>query len=32
VILEPGWAIEGEGIERASSPEEAVERALADLG
>jgi uncharacterized protein (TIGR00725 family) len=32
VILEPGWAIEGEGIERAGSPEEAVERALADLG
>src|SRR5437667_3067245 len=29
VILEPGWEVEGEGVERASSPEEAVERALA---
>ncbi len=28
VVLEPGWAVEGEGIERASSPEEAVELAL----
>ena len=31
VILEPGWSVEGEGIERAGSPEQAVERALADL-
>ena len=30
VILEPGWEIEG--VERASSPEEAVERALALAG
>jgi hypothetical protein len=29
VILEPGWAIEGEGILRAATPEEAVELALA---
>jgi uncharacterized protein (TIGR00725 family) len=29
VILEPGWQIEGEGVERARSPEEAVEAALA---
>jgi len=28
VVLEPGWAIEGEGVERASSPEESVELAL----
>jgi uncharacterized protein (TIGR00725 family) len=31
VILEPGWAVEGEGIERAGSAEQAVELALADL-
>jgi uncharacterized protein (TIGR00725 family) len=31
VILEPGWSVEGEGIERASSAEQAVELALADL-
>jgi len=31
VILDPGWAVDGEGIERADSPERAVERALADL-
>jgi uncharacterized protein (TIGR00725 family) len=31
VILEPGWAIEGEGIKRADSPERAVELALAEL-
>jgi uncharacterized protein (TIGR00725 family) len=31
VILEPGWMLEGEGIERAGSPEEAVELALAHL-
>jgi hypothetical protein len=28
VLLEPGWAVEGEGIERAASPEEAVDLAL----
>jgi uncharacterized protein (TIGR00725 family) len=28
VVIEPGWAVEGEGVERASSPEEAVELAL----
>jgi uncharacterized protein (TIGR00725 family) len=28
VILDPGWKIEGEGIERAGSPAEAVELAL----
>jgi uncharacterized protein (TIGR00725 family) len=31
VILEPGWKVEGEGIERADSPAEAVELALAHL-
>jgi uncharacterized protein (TIGR00725 family) len=31
IILEPGWDIEGEGIERADSPEQAVELALARL-
>jgi uncharacterized protein (TIGR00725 family) len=31
VILEPGWTIEGDGIERADSPAEAVELALAHL-
>ena len=29
VILEPGWQVEGEGIERAASAPEAVELALA---
>lgn len=29
VILEPGWQLEGEGVERAATPEEAVELALA---
>jgi uncharacterized protein (TIGR00725 family) len=29
VILEPGWALEGNGIERAAAPAEAVELALA---
>src|SRR5215210_8842276 len=29
VILDPGWELEGDGIERADSPERAVERALA---
>jgi uncharacterized protein (TIGR00725 family) len=28
VVLDPGWAVEGEGVERASTPEEAVELAL----
>ena len=28
VVLEPGWAVEGEGIERAETPEDAVELAL----
>jgi uncharacterized protein (TIGR00725 family) len=31
VILQPGWELEGDGIAHASSPEEAVELALADL-
>jgi uncharacterized protein (TIGR00725 family) len=31
VILEPGWTVEGAGIERADSPEQAVELALAHL-
>ena len=28
VILEPGWQVEGEGVERAGTPAEAVELAL----
>jgi hypothetical protein len=32
VILEPGWELDGDGIERAASPAEAVERAVAHLG
>jgi len=28
VVLEPGWKVEGEGIHRAATPEEAVELAL----
>ena len=32
VILEPGWELEGDGIERADSPEHAVELALGGLG
>lgn len=28
VILEPGWAVDGEGVEHAASPEAAVTRAL----
>ncbi len=28
VVLEPGWKVEGEGVERAVTPEEAVELAL----
>jgi uncharacterized protein (TIGR00725 family) len=31
VILQPGWKVEGEGIERAQSPAEAVELALARI-
>jgi uncharacterized protein (TIGR00725 family) len=31
VILEPGWEVAGDGIERAGSPEEAVELALRHL-
>ncbi|HKF15051.1 MAG TPA: hypothetical protein VKB13_07495 [Gaiellaceae bacterium] len=31
VILDPGWAVEGEGIERAGSPAEAVDLALRAL-
>jgi uncharacterized protein (TIGR00725 family) len=29
VIVEPGWAVDGEGVERAPTPEAAVELALA---
>lgn len=31
VVLEPGWQVEGDGIERAESPAQAVEKALAPL-
>jgi uncharacterized protein (TIGR00725 family) len=31
VILQPGWQLEGDGIERADSPEQAVDLALAHL-
>jgi uncharacterized protein (TIGR00725 family) len=31
VVLEPGWKLDGDGIERAGSPEQAVELALAHL-
>jgi uncharacterized protein (TIGR00725 family) len=31
VILQPGWEVHGEGIERADSPERAVELALAHV-
>jgi uncharacterized protein (TIGR00725 family) len=31
VILQPGWKLEGDGIAHATSPEHAVELALADL-
>lgn len=31
VVLEPGWQLEGAGIERAESPEQAVDLALAHL-
>jgi uncharacterized protein (TIGR00725 family) len=32
VILEPGWQVEGEGIERAETPGRAVELVLAHFG
>jgi uncharacterized protein (TIGR00725 family) len=32
VVLEPGWQLEGEGIERAATPAEAVELALSAAG
>ncbi len=32
VVLEPGWAVEGDGVERAATPEEAVELALTLAG
>jgi uncharacterized protein (TIGR00725 family) len=32
VVLEPGWVVDGDGIQRAATPEEAVELALAQLG
>src|SRR5438876_298901 len=32
VILDPGWAVEGDGVEHAASAEEAVERALRHAG
>ena len=32
VVLEPGWQVEGEGIERAATPKEAVELALSRAG
>lgn len=32
VILEPGWELSGEGVERASSPAQAVELALSFVG
>ena len=32
VVLEPGWAVEGDGIVRAETPEEAVELALQRAG
>jgi uncharacterized protein (TIGR00725 family) len=31
VILEPGWQVEGDGVERAGTPEEAVTAALSAL-
>jgi uncharacterized protein (TIGR00725 family) len=31
VVLEPGWRVEGDGVERAATPEEAVELALARI-
>jgi uncharacterized protein (TIGR00725 family) len=32
VILDPGWPVEGDGVERAATPAEAVNRALALAG
>jgi uncharacterized protein (TIGR00725 family) len=32
VVLEPGWEVAGEGIERAATPAEAVDLALTRLG
>jgi uncharacterized protein (TIGR00725 family) len=32
VVLEPGWALEGEGVEHAATPAEAVELALRRAG
>ncbi len=32
VILEPGWEIDGDGVERAGTPAEAVDRALREVG
>jgi uncharacterized protein (TIGR00725 family) len=32
VILQPGWELAGDGIAHASTPEQAVDLALADLG
>jgi uncharacterized protein (TIGR00725 family) len=32
VVLEPGWQVEGEGVERAATPAEAVELALSRVG
>jgi hypothetical protein len=32
VVLEPGWELAGEGIERAATPAEAVDLALRRLG
>jgi uncharacterized protein (TIGR00725 family) len=32
VVLEPGWQVEGDGIERATTPEAAVELALSRAG
>ena len=31
VVLEPGWDVEGDGVQRASTPAEAVDLALRDL-
>ena len=32
VVLEPGWELDGEGVERAATPAEAVELALRHAG
>ena len=31
VVLEPGWQVDGEGVDRASTPAEAVELAVARI-